>query len=645
MRFPLPIRRLLQWAISLLAAGVVALVGFAAAVDAGYFHDLLIRLASSHSQRPITVSGALKTHLLSLHPRFTAERVAIGNPSWLLPGPAAEIGALTLAIELPWFGHSFGIEELQLESAALHLVRDAAGRANWQAADPASGQERGLPIIRRLAMPGAHVQLDDTRRHLQFDGTISARDAEGAAGARPLRIEGAGQLNGHAVNFEIDGDPLVEASHAKPYHFTFSERSSGSHLAGNGALARPFDLTVLDLTFNAEGADLRDLYFLTGLRLMNTGNYRLSGRLARRGTRSMFDDLLTTFGDSDLRGTVAVESETGRPVFTVDLKSQFLRLADLGVRAAGRESEADAAAPLMFSRAKISPQGVRKGDAVVNFHARRLQVGHVMLTSVSIKVGIDGGVVVVAPLLADVLDGKVVVNARVDARTDDPTADVDFKFDGLQLGKLDQNNPGEPPVDGLLHARIIVKGHGTSAHAIAATANGTVSAVLPHGTLRASLAELTGIDLRGVGLLLTKNHKDTGVRCAVASFKAHDGTLSAQGLIVDTDRVLITGGGEIRMDSEALDLNFRGHPKELRLARLRWPLSLHGTLLHPKVRIQVGHSVGQTAEAIALGVLLTPLAAVLALVDPGLAKDADCAALLATARSLDSRSPVAAATH
>jgi hypothetical protein len=31
-------------------------------------------------------------------------------------------------------------------------------------------------------------------------------------------------------------------------------------------------------------------------------------------------------------------------------------------------------------------------------------------------------------------------------------------------------------------------------------ANGTVTAVLSHGTMRASLAELTGIDLRGLGL-------------------------------------------------------------------------------------------------------------------------------------------------
>ena len=45
-----------------------------------------------------------------------------------------------------------------------------------------------------------------------------------------------------------------------------------------------------------------------------------------------------------------------------------------------------------------------------------------------------------------------------------------------------------------------------------------------------------------------------------------------------------------------------------------------------------GNTPGQVALATALGVLATPLASVLAFIDPGLAKDADCGALLAEAQ-------------
>jgi uncharacterized protein involved in outer membrane biogenesis len=162
---------------------------------------------------------------------------------------------------------------------------------------------------------------------------------------------------------------------------------------------------------------------------------------------------------------------------------------------------------------------------------------------------------------------------------------------------------------------------------VAASANGTVTAVVTHGTIRTSLAELTGIDLRALGLMLTKNKQETGMRCVVAALQARDGTLDAQSLVADTDPVLITGEGRLRLDSESLDFALRGHPKSLRLFRLRAPVLVRGTLLHPAIGIEAPKAAAQTAGAVALGVVLTPLAGVLAFVDPGLAKDADCASL------------------
>ncbi len=175
-------------------------------------------------------------------------------------------------------------------------------------------------------------------------------------------------------------------------------------------------------------------------------------------------------------------------------------------------------------------------------------------------------------------------------------------------------------MEGPLRVRVIIKGHGSSIHQIAASANGTVTAVLPRGSLRAALAELAGIDLRGVGLLLAKSGRETPVHCGVASFRAQDGVLQAQSLVVDTDSVMTTGAGSINLDSEALDLDLRGHPKGVRLMRLRSPLEVRGTLSHPSVAIRMGGTAAQTAAAVALGVLLTPLASVLAFVDPGLAR-------------------------
>jgi hypothetical protein len=75
-----------------------------------------------------------------------------------------------------------------------------------------------------------------------------------------------------------------------------------------------------------------------------------------------------------------------------------------------------------------------------------------------------------------------------------------------------------------------------------------------------------------------------------------------------------------------------GQPKKFRFFRIKSPVELGGTLLKPKVGLKPGNTPGQVAIATALGVLATPLASVLAFIDPGLAKDADCGALLAEAQ-------------
>jgi AsmA family protein len=598
------------------AAGLVALIliaaGLVAAVDAGYFRGAFTRFLAARTGRHIVIAGKLESHLFSLHPQMTAERVTIGNPPWTPAGVTAEIGKLSLVMQAPWFGRSFSIDRLEMDAATFYPVRDATGHANWQWTDPDKAAAKSMPIIRSLSVPLAHMVLDDARRHLQFDGTVSAQEVAAAAeAAQALRIEGSGQLNGRPVSFVITGDPLGTASHDRPYHFTFAERSSGSSLNARGFLPRPFDFGALDADFDATGEDLKDLYFLAGVTLVNTGTYRLSGKFERRGTHSEFSELAVTSGQSDASGSVSIDSSSSRSKIDAELSSQFLRLADMGERAAGRAPKPETAAPLLLSNAMLRPSGVRRSEAQIKFRARRVQVGRILLTAVSAQATIDHGVLTVAPLLADVLQGKLAMHLKFDARTDSPAVAADVKISNLQLGLVDHKGSGPPPFEGLMQGRILITGRGSSVHQVAASANGTVTAALPHGTMRASLAELTGIDLRGLGLLLSKSKQEAEVRCAAVNFQARDGTLTAQTLVVDTEPVLITGEGAIHLDTETLDLTLRGHPKSIRILRLRAPVAVRGTLSHPSIDIHGEHPA-------------------LKLIDPGHAKDADCTALLAS---------------
>jgi uncharacterized protein involved in outer membrane biogenesis len=222
----------------------------------------------------------------------------------------------------------------------------------------------------------------------------------------------------------------------------------------------------------------------------------------------------------------------------------------------------------------------------------------------------------------------------IDAQGTVPQTSIDMKLSNVDLAQFKAKSAKDAPLEGQLLGRIKLQGSGTSVHKTAAAANGDITLVIPKGEIREALAELTGINLsRGLGLILTKNEQKTDVRCGVANFAANSGALKATTFVIDTTNVLVTGQGQIDLNKETLDLSLRGQPKQVRILRLRTPIMVRGTLLQPKIGVEPGKVAEQTGAAVALATLLTPVAAVLAFVDGGLAKDANCAALIGQAQS------------
>lgn len=634
MKSSLGVRLLFGTAAAVVLALALAL-GLAEAVQAGLFRNALLRFVSTRIGRPLTVEGALKIELFTWTPRIDAERVIIRNPHWMPPGTLAEIGELALVLEIPRYHHRFGVESLTMNSAVLHLSRDAQDRANWQWSDPTQPQtDEKMAIVRSLSVPHAHVTLDDERRHLKFEGTASAQappaqarpaQAPAASGGsaataspEPLKIWGEGTLNGRAASFEVTGDSLATASHQRPYHFSYTERSSGSRLDGQGSLPRPFDFNAIESTFQANGPDLRDLYLLIGVSLIHTGSYRLTGKLEREGLHFNFSDLSVHSGESDVHGKVFIDSTQARPKLDIDLASDVLRMIDLGARAAGRGPPPP---PLLLSDAALAPGSFRLDDAVISMHADQVVVGKLSLRALAAKVRLDHGVFTTATLTAGVLGGEARIAGRLDMNQDPPLARFDLGITGLELGHIPHKPPLPPPMEGVMQVRIVASGKGRSIHQVASTANGILTLVVPHGTVRDSLAEVIGMDLRGFGLVMTKDTAATPLRCAVGIFRARDGVLTTEEFVADTEPVLIKGTGRIQLDTESLDLALRGEPKSVRLFHWRSPILIAGTLLHPKTEVHPEK---------------------LQVIDRGAAKDTDCAALIASAEAASAEAAAAA---
>jgi uncharacterized protein involved in outer membrane biogenesis len=595
--------RLVKSAAAVLLLVIVTVAGVLLAWNADLLRSSFIRFVSWQSGRPIDVRGALHLHLLTRSPRIEAEQVTIGNPPWTKPGITAEVAKITVTFA-PLLSHQSGLSLVKIDTAQLQFMRDSAGHANWQRVDPDKSPGGPLPMIRALELAHSHLTLVDERLHLVFDGDLSV---VGPDSAQPLQMEGSGTLNQRAVTFRLKGDALPSAAPDKPYAFEFDERSSGTHFTAHGSLPRPFDLGLVDAEFDASGADLRDLYYLVGVSLPNTGTFHLHGRMVRRGSETLFDDLKVISGQSDVQGRVSLDTQkSGRTLVHADLSSALLRVADVGLRAAGRDPHPDAP-PKLFSDVQLITPVTRRVDATGKYSARRLLLSRFEVSELSAPFTIERGLIKAPKVTGHFMGGNFVLHLDTDANQTPARNRIEMTLTGLQLAQM-PHKVEPPPYEGSLLLQMHAHGGGDSLHALAADADGNLSARVLQGTIRASLAELTGVDLRGLGLTLTGSSREVAVHCAAADFEIHTGVMHPTRFFIDSEPVFISGEGRVLLDPETVDLKLHGEPKRLRILRIKAPVLVQGTLLQPKF------SVGAAESG-------------LRLVDRGTPHNADCAAL------------------
>lgn len=653
----------------------VVLFAVLALMDWDLFKGPVARLASARSGRTITIGGHLHVHLWSATPTLTVEGLQVANPSWEVPRPLLQLQRLQVQVELrPLFAGHLILKRVEVDHPDLYLHQEVSGRANWTNANtqPTSAtapaaKPFNLPTIHELIIQSGQLILVDDPRHLKVTGTIEAHEQSADESAQALHVQGHGTINNQPFSMDISGGALLAATPDHPYPFKVSIHVASNEIDAGGQVVKPFDLGKLELHVAAKGPDLAELFYLTQLALPNSPPYQLQAQISRDGQHFTVRDIKGVLGRSDISGSVEVDGSHQRPMVTANLDSNHLFMSDLGAltgsKATGggnldHENAAAASPAVLKARAKAPPaeshmlfpdahlatNRVRAMDADVKFHASSIDAGKVPFTKVDIHAVLKDGVLALEPVQFEMPQGRLSGNITINAQQDVPTVRMDLRASNIQLDQLKGSGPAaSAPMGGVLQARAVIHGKGDSVHDVMADADGSLAAVIPHGDIRKAFAELTGIDLKGVGLLLTKDEQRAPIRCGVARFDVTKGTALAQSIVLDTQNVLITGSGKINLGSEQLDLSIHGQPKKFHFVRVRAPVDIKGHLIKPTFAPNKGQLVKQGGIAAALGTLLTPVAAMLAFVDPGLAKDQDCSALLEEGRAQTAH-PAAAGT-
>lgn len=643
-----PSRKALYWTGGVLAALAVAIGVLVAIWDWNWFRGPVERIASARLNREVSIAGDLDVRLWSWQPRATVEGVRIANAPWAGRDPLGTFEKITVQIRLvPLLWGNVDLRLLRFDRPELRLYADARGRRNWDFSDGRKKEPMRLPPIRSFIVADGRMSYLDVKRDLRFEGTINAAETLGDR-SRGFELVGQGTINRQPFRMEVTGGPLVNIERDRPYPFNAEIRAGRTYITANGAVPKPFDLGRFHMFTTARGPDLSDLYPLTGVALPNTPPYSLRGRLSRDELVWRIDNLGGRVGDSDLAGDIEVETGRTRPMFEADLRSRSLDFDDLGALFGGApatgpgetaSAEQVAVARALNAQQRIFPDStldvsrIRAMDADVRYRAQSIRDAPVNLTAGQVRVKLDNGLLRAEPLVLDLPQGRVSGFVALNARREVPVTELDLRLANARIEQLiPVTYEGGHPLTGAVSGRARLTGAGDSIHKAFASADGEVMVVAPGGEIRKAFAELMGVNVvKGLGLLLSKDDDTTALRCGVAHFRTTDGVMRAGNIVVDTGPVLITGKGAINLGTERMSFEVRGHNKKFRLVRALIPVKAEGPIRAPKLGLEPGGAIAQGAAGVGLGALLNPIAALLPFVDPGLAKDANCGAMLAQA--------------
>lgn len=659
---------------------VVLVIGvFIATFDWNRAKPMINERASAAIGRPFAINGDLSVkwerepaengwRSWVPWPHIIANDISVGNAPWAKAPQFATLkrGEFSLA-PLPLLRQRVVIRRIQLTEPAADLERLADGRANWVFTLPETGEpspwvldineigfDKGrVGYVDEILKADLTVLVDPLGKPVPFADVAGAAFAaqDGAASAPRDYVFGwkiDGKYKGLVTKGEGKVGGMLALQDAKqPFPVQADVAIGGTKASIAGTVTDPVNLGSLDLRLKLSGASMAQLYPLTGVTLPDTPPYSTDGHLVaklRNPGGAVFDykDFNGKVGDSDLHGDITFALGAPRPKLTGKLSSKLLRMADLGplvgVPSGGTApAAADKAkdAPAKPKGGKVLPTQAfrtdrwRDMDADVSLDAGRIvHDSKLPLSDLAVHVVLQDGKLTLDPFRFGIAGGNIAGTIKLDGANEALTGRVDMRARRLRLKQLFPATEAMQKTLGELNGDLAISGTGNSVAALLGSATGDVKMLVNDGVISRSLMEIAGLNVGNYVMSKLFGDDEVKINCGAADLAMKNGVMTPRVFVFDTENALITITGTADFKNEKLDMDITPDSKGFRIFSLRSPLYVRGTFASPDVGVHVLPLAARGAGMVALGVLLTPAAGLLALIAPSTTDENACGPLL-----------------
>ena len=630
--------------------GVLVLAWFILFVTKGRFlKPQFESIASRMTERQVRVAGDFQFYFDIIDARFVADGLTISNPVWASRPNFFE--ARHIATRIDTISTLFGKRKadwLVLDGGRIDAEWDRQKRNTWTFGDPnKKGEPFQWPVIGRADVTDSEVRYIDPALYLRTDIKIGDIAAGGTRIAGKVPFTGTGTLR--AKPFTMYGALLSPNSTVTfgRTNFEMHAKSGATYLDVNGVLPAATQIEGSDLSLKVRGPNIRQLFDFLGVAAPDTRAYWFTSKLTKAGDEWRFTGINGRYGASDLHGRMTISFPKDRLFLDAVLNSNLVDIIDVGpfigyapqalatqgVQAAVAQS---GGTPRILPDAPLRIESIRSYDAHILYKVKDFRNPQFPISNVDLTFDLDHSLMKLSPFTFDIAGGHLASDIAIDARVPAVVTDYDIRLSPTPMGKLLAGFGVEQSgTTGTIKARIKLTGTGDTLRDSLATSDGRIAIILPKGTFWTQYIQLSEFDL-GVfiqKLLQDKLKKPVEINCGLLGFTVRNGVAAADPILIDTDKNVMTATGGFSFKDESLDMNFRADGKKFSLFSGQSPVGIKGYFAEPGINIISPQLLARGGAGIALGVVASPLAAVLAFVDVGDAKSAACGPILAGAQA------------
>ena len=606
-------------------------------------------IVGSSIDRQVQVGGDFQLYFAPFDIKFVAERLSVSNPAWA--SRPNLFSAERIDTRIAPLSLIFGrrrIHWLELTGGAIDLEWNEDRRNTWTfSEEKGSGEPFELPLIGRATIAGTTLRYRDPSlpvlADLSFD-TIRSADTQIA---EAIRFRGTGRAL--TTPMTLSGALLSPNETAARGQNKLELHVDANHnrIDIAGTLPEATQIEDVPLQTRARGRNMAELLAIIGVVLPQTRDYDLHGQLVKSGGIYRFTRVRGSFGNSDLAGrlTVSTASE-GRDRIHLDsqLATRQLDIVDaapfIGYNpdivatkgAAAAAAATGAGAQRLLPDAALPVEAMQRFDAELKWTIGNVRSRKIPISNVDLTLDLERGRLALSPLSFSMARGNVASDLVFDTRQRPSAVSYDIRLAPTPMGRLLAGwGVAEAGTSGTIRGRVQLAGRGDTIHDSLATSRGRIAFVMPAGTFWTRNVQLAEFD---IGTFVQKMFEDrlkepVRINCGLIGFTVRGGVAAADPILIDTSKNVILAKGGFSFRDEAVDLAFRADSKKISLFSGQSPVGIGGHFAAPELQIISPELLTRAGAGLGLAVVATPVAGLLAFIDPGDAKAAACGPVLA----------------